>query len=92
MPYKHIKKKIPPDLDRRRVIPLKDHEYIRYRYFEKHEAIRAIARDYAPHEVRRVIQFILFPERLEHHKTLYKERRKDEILQKRRPHKSNAST
>lgn len=75
MPYAHIRKKIPPNLSRRRSIPIEDHEVIRQRH-KNGEAIRAIARSYKT-DVRNQIRFIIFPELLARHKAMQKERIKD---------------
>ena len=60
MPYAHIRKKIPPELDRRIKIQKSEHDDIRKRHKEG-EAIRAIARAYGVD--KRLIQFIIYPER-----------------------------
>ncbi len=70
MPYAHLRKKIPPELDRRIKIQKSEHAYIRERH-KNGEAIRAIARAYGVD--KRLIQFILFPER---HKAMYEARLK----------------
>ncbi len=85
--------------DRRIKIPKEDYAYIIQRY-KNGEAIRAIARDY---EVdKRLIQFIIFPERLELNKRLRKERggwkkyysteRRREEMRKFRKHKRELLT
>ncbi len=76
MPYKYEieKKKIPPELDRRRKLPESEHRYIRERQ-RGGESMRALAREYAVS--RRLIAYICFPERLEVDRKSYKERRKD---------------
>lgn len=76
MTYKWEKegKKIPSLLDKRRKIQENEHKDIRKRNKEG-EAIRAIARSYGVD--KRLIQFIVCPERKERSKELYKERRKD---------------
>ena len=62
-PYRKILfTRLPEALDRRRKIPTEEHDYIRKRHKEG-EAIRAIARSY--NVDKRLIQFIIFPERLE---------------------------
>jgi hypothetical protein len=63
--------KLPEELDRRRKILTSEHPYIK----EKHrngESIRKLAKDY--NVDRRLIQFIIYPERLELNKRYYKER------------------
>lgn len=66
-------------LDRRFKLTDDDRQTIRDRYFNVHEAERptmtSLANEYGVD--RRLIQFILFPERAERHKELAKERRKD---------------
>lgn len=57
--------------DKRIKIPKEDYPYIKQRH-KNGEAIRAIARSYDVD--KRLIQFILFPERLELNKKLRKER------------------
>lgn len=71
---KHDKK-----LDRRRKLTEKDRFEIRQKYFNVHPSKQptqtALANEYNVN--RRLIQFILFPEREERQKELAKERRKD---------------
>lgn len=64
MPYLHTQKKIPQNLDRRVHLSDEDKQIIRTRY-KQGEAIRAIARDYEGQASRRLVQFVIFPERLE---------------------------
>ena len=72
MPYAwENKKHLPESLDRRRKIPSTEHAYIIQRHKDS-EAIRAIARAYGVD--RRLIQFIIFPERLAIQKENYKKR------------------
>ena len=75
MPYAHRKLHIPPELDRRRKLPESEHERVRQLYFTDKLSQREVAEIMGVS--RRLIVFILYPERLEHHKKLYKERRKD---------------
>lgn len=77
MPYafQYNKKKVPRELDRRVKITEDQKEAIRTAYHFEHKAQRQIARETGIS--RRMISFILFPERLEHNAKLYKERRKD---------------
>ncbi len=70
--YNHAK--IPEHLDRRRKIPISEHAYIIERH-KRGEAIRAIARHYGVD--KKLIQLIIFPDRLARHKALYKANRKD---------------
>lgn len=78
MPMRHEKQKIklPAIYDRRRKITNDEREGIKYLYFIEARGIREIARIFS-HISRRAIQFIIFPERLEHARALYKERRVD---------------
>lgn len=55
--------KIPQDLDRRRKLTDEDRDRIRALYRAR-VPIRAIAREFA-HVSRRLIQFVLFPDRLD---------------------------
>lgn len=75
MPYAHRHKKIPPDLDCRRKLPENEHKRVRQLYFTEKLSQRAVAKIMGVS--RRLIVFILYPERLERQKKLYKERRKD---------------
>ena len=70
----YILKKIPRELDRRIKIDDVLRGRIKVFYFEGMPQ-RQIARETGVS--RRAISFILFPERLERNKKLYKERRKD---------------
>ncbi len=74
MPYKyatdHIK--LPRDKDRRVKLSDEEREYIKKRYKEG-ETIRGISRAY-PHVSRRLIQFVIFPERKDVVVKRYKER------------------
>jgi len=65
MPYwfETQKIKLPKDKDRRRKLSEGDKQMIKYLYFQKGWAIRAIAREFQDKCCRRTIQFILFPER-----------------------------
>jgi transposase len=74
MPYKHEKKKIPKPLDRRVKYSEADFTKVRDMY-EAGQSQRAIAR--ATGMSRRMISFVLFPEKYKHAKDLYQERRKD---------------
>jgi len=78
MPYnfQYTHKHIPPDLDRRRKIPVTEHENIRKRY-AKGESQRELARAY--NVSRRLIVFILHPERL---KGFQERRAKEKYSQK----------
>ena len=77
MPYKHIKFKIPKNLDRRRKLTDDDRQNIKNMYFEDHLLIREIARYYEKLCSRRLIQFVLFPERAELQAKHHKENAKD---------------
>lgn len=57
--------------DRRIKIPASEYNYIKRRHQEG-ESIRGIARDYGVD--KRLIQFILYPERLKHNRELRKQR------------------
>lgn len=77
MPNKHIDSiKLDRDTQDKRVkIPLSEHEYIRKQHFEKHAGIRELAREYSVD--KKLIQLILFPERLARHKELFRLRSLD---------------
>ena len=75
MPYAHRKKKIPRELDRRVKITEMQHENIKTMYFFERLAQREIARQ--TRVSRRMVSFILFPEREIICKQQHKERRKD---------------
>jgi hypothetical protein len=62
MPYTSEKIKLPRELDRRVKLTEKDKEDIKHRH-KQGEAIRGIARAYEGVCSRRLIQFVLFPER-----------------------------
>lgn len=64
MPYTSEKIKLPRTLDRRVKLTEEDKENITTRY-NNGEGIRAIARAYESLCSRRMIQFVLFPERLQ---------------------------
>ena len=76
MPYKHVKYKIPRQHDRRIKLSDADKNNIRALY-QSGKTIRSIARHYEKQCSRRLIQMVIFPERLEHAALLFKERRKD---------------
>lgn len=84
MPYKHTDKLIPRELKRTVKISEEDKERVKQMHREG-VAIREMARrvDFS----RRAIQYILFPERLERAKELYKERRKDGRYYSKEKHK-----
>lgn len=75
MPYTHEKKLIPRHLDRRVKVSEDMRERIKVMYKFERLAQREIARK--TKVSRRMISFILFPERLERAKEQFKERRKD---------------
>jgi hypothetical protein len=75
MPYAHIKKKIPRELDRRVKITELTRENIHTMYFFERLPQRAIARRTGVS--RRMVSFILFPERLVVARAQHKERRLD---------------
>jgi hypothetical protein len=74
MPYAHIRKRIPRNLDRRVKYTTADKERV-VALFKSGFPQRAIARETGIS--RRMVSFILFPDRLARQKELYKERRKD---------------
>ena len=76
MPYKHLNKKMPPELDRRRKLTDEDKEDIKARH-RAGESIRSIARSYANKCSRRAVQYTIRPETYEHLKKCHKERRAD---------------
>ena len=65
--YKYMmladKLKLPKELDKRRKLTNKDRERIKRLYFKNGLAIRVISREYKSKCSRRLIQFVLFPER-----------------------------
>ena len=75
MPYAHIRKLIPRSLDRRVKISQEMREEIESLHAQG-VAIRAITRKIGTVS-RRSIVFLIFPDRLERHKKLQKELRKD---------------
>ena len=75
MPYAHIRKKIPRELDRRIKINDTLRANIKTMYTIDKLSQQAIARQ--THISRRMISFILSPEKLAHANALYKQRRKD---------------
>lgn len=76
MSYKHLAFKIPRALDKRVKLSPSDKMDIQTLY-KNGVAIREIARRYEGVCSRRLIQFIIFPERKAHGARLFKERRKD---------------
>lgn len=89
--------KLPEDQDRRIKIKKEDHEYIRQRHFGPEKAgVRALAREYGVD--KRLIGFILHPERYEQNLARRKERggwaayydknKHREYMQKHRRHKA----
>jgi len=79
MPYKfqRTKAKIPRELDRRVKITPEDRANILTMYNFERLAVREIVRRFNNRISRRSIDYICKPEKLEHAKALYKERRKD---------------
>ena len=76
MPYKLDKIRLPKDKDRRRKLTDENKADIINKY-KNGWKIRKIAGYYAYLCSRRLIQFIIYPERLNHNAKLFKERRKD---------------
>lgn len=75
MPYAHRKKRIPRSLDRRVKIDDEKRARVSVLYRREGMAQRAIARELGIS--RRMVSFILFPEKEEACKRQYRERRKD---------------
>jgi len=75
MPYAHRKKKIPRELDRRVKYTEEDKEKVKTMYRFERLSQRAISRDTGIS--RRMVSFILFPEKYEVARKQFKERRKD---------------
>lgn len=73
MPYKSEKIKLPRELDRRVKLTEEDKEIIRKLYKEERKGVREIARMYEHKCSRRLIQFVIFPERAEVAKRRMKE-------------------
>lgn len=67
------KLKLPKHLDRRRKLTDKEKKHIKDLYFFEYKSIREIAREYDKKCSRRLIQFILFPERDKKLKEIIKE-------------------
>lgn len=88
MPYAfdHYKLRIPRAKDRRIKLTDEDREHIKKMY-DDGAKIREIARAYEGKASRRLIQLILFPERAEHAKRLYKLRSQDGRYYKKERHK-----
>jgi len=84
MPYQHIKSRIPRELDRRVKITNNHKAYILGEYFLTEKSQRQISRETGIS--RRMISFILFPERLKKASEQYKERRKDGRYYKKEKH------
>ena len=70
MPFNLEASRLGHNLDARRKLADHEREDIKLRYSQG-EAIRSIARVHS-HVSRRLIQFVLFPERLQAHKTIVK--------------------
>lgn len=66
---------LPKDADRRKKLTDKDRSDILFKFNELKMGIRVLAREYGVD--KKLIVFVLFPERLEHHKELAKKRRED---------------
>lgn len=76
MPNKLDKIRLPKDKDRRRKLNDKQKEKIKLLY-KSGKTIRSIAREFDGICSRRMIQFVLFPNRMKHNAELFKQRRKD---------------
>ena len=77
MPYKNIIKKIPRALDKRIKLSDEDRKKIKKLYFSDRFAIREIARMYQEKCSRRLVQFVLFPDRARLQAEIHKKNRKD---------------
>ena len=84
MPYKHTKKLIPKKYDKRVKLSDKDKKAIREEYKTEDISQRKLALKY--NVSRRLIQFILDPEKEKRNKELFKERRKDGRYYKKEKH------
>lgn len=84
MPYISEKIKLPRELSRRVKIPIEMHEIIRQEYKEGKTSQRVLAKKYGVS--RRLITFILSPEKASYAKLLYKARRKDKRYYNRFAH------
>ena len=82
MGYKCATAKIPRRFDRRVKLTDEDKEAIRGLYYQLGAGIREIAREYEGKCSRRMIQFILFPERAEVAKQNFKKWRKENPMKK----------
>jgi hypothetical protein len=82
MPYKNRLANIPRAFDKRFKLSIDERREIIYLYKSGRWTIRGIARMFEGKCSRRMIQFILFPERLEVVKVNYKKWRKDNPLSK----------
>lgn len=93
MPSYFEKKNIPEEYDRRRKLTPEDKERIRTMYHFERMAIHAIAREFAGICSRRMIQFVLFPERMHkvnfsgHYKNYYDKDKHRGYMQTHRAHK-----
>jgi len=76
MPYAHIRKRIPRELDRRVKLDDSDRREI-VSLHKSGMAIREIARRFEKMCSRRLIQYTIYPERLELVREQFRERRKD---------------
>ena len=84
MPYKHENKTIPSEYDKRRKLTERQKKMIRLEYDLTLISQRELAKKY--NVSRKLIQFILDPEKLKRSKELYKERRKDGRYYKKELH------
>ena len=75
MPYKSEKIKLPKELDRRFKLTDEQREEIKYKYKTGLYSQRKLAEEYGVS--RRLIQFILDPQKQERNRELFKENRKD---------------
>lgn len=75
MPYAHIRKKIPRALDRRVKVSETTRENIKTMFYFERLAQREIARRTGVS--RRMVNFIIYPERMKRNAEQHKERRKD---------------
>ena len=86
MPSSIDKIRVPKDKDRRRKLTPADKLKIKSLFFDAGWGIREIAREYEKKCSRRLIQFMLFPEREKHNANLFKERQKDGRYYNREKH------
>lgn len=87
MPYKHIEKKIPRELDRRVKLTQEQREEIRLKYAAGDCSQRSLGKEYGVSKT--TIRFIVDPAQLKRHTELAAARRKDGRYYDRAAHTKN---